>query len=366
MANRHLFRSIILQTLFELDIQNFIDKNIESLVEYNVKSFSSSPADDNKKIIEAIVGILDKKDTIDEVIEKAAPDWPLNKITIIDRNILRLSIYELLFVDRDTVPAKVSINEAVELAKQFGGPKSSRFVNGVIGAVYRELGEPGKDEYSKKKYEDIPLEDMEIDKKGAAVVYSIDSNGIPRIGMVHDIFGYWTLSKGSIEKGETEEEATIREIKEETDWNVEIISKLGSNEYIAYHPKRGPVRKQVQYFLAKSDYTKPTLDKNPDLGGLDDVRWFDFSEISDLNMYDDVSKMLIKAIEIITEKHLLFNKSEMVIEDDSVKKDIIDASLDIDLSSMKITDLKEIAKNRGLSGYSSLKKNELVKLLLKK
>ncbi len=341
-------------------MRNFIIEDFKKVVDYNTESFLLSSNSDNTKIVELVQGIVNKKDILDEIIEKSAPNWPLSKITIIDRNILRLAIYELLFIDRDLVPAKVAINEAIELAKQFGGSKSSRFVNGVIGAVYRELGEPGKDDNTKKKYDDIPLEDMEIDQKGAAVVYSIDSNDVIRIGMVHDIFGYWTLSKGGIEEGESKEEGTIREIKEETNWDVEIVDKLGENEYIAYHPKRGPVRKQVQYFLARSDYTKPTLDKNPDFsGGLDDVKWFDLSEILDLNMYDDVSNMLIKAIEIITEDHLSIND----IEEFPDKVDIKKQDNDISLSSMKTVELKALAKSRSLSGYSSLKKAELIELL---
>ena len=73
---------------------------------------------------------------------RAAPEWPLERIAAIDRNILRLGLTELLFADRAQVPAKVAINEAIELAKTFGSASSGRFVNGVLGAVYIELGEP--------------------------------------------------------------------------------------------------------------------------------------------------------------------------------------------------------------------------------
>lgn len=352
MANRHLFRSIVLQTLFEWDMRDFSALNFNELVTYITQSFLSTPIEDNKDIVNLVTQIAKKRILIDEIIEKAAPDWPLSKITVVDRNILRLGIYELLFVDRKSVPAKVAINEAVELAKQFGGPKSSRFVNGVIGAVYRELGEPGKDDILKKKFNEVPLEDMEIDQKGAAVVYSIDSHKVIRIGMVHDIFGYWTLSKGGIEKGETKEEGTIREVKEETDWDVVIESKLGENEYIAYPPDRGPVRKQVQYFLAKSEYTKPTLEAGS--GGLDDVRWFDLSELSDLNVYEDVSKMLIKAIEIILPE----KETDILLEED--KEEVQEKK---DIKSMKLTELKLLAKERNIKGFSTLKKAELIEIL---
>ena len=80
---------------------------------------------------------MKKKVVIDEIIEKAAPDWPIDKISIVDRNILRIGLTELLFGDRKEVPPKVAINEAVELAKAFGGQNSSKFVNGVLGTVYR-------------------------------------------------------------------------------------------------------------------------------------------------------------------------------------------------------------------------------------
>ena len=85
-------------------------------------------------------GIISKHKDIDQIIEKAAPDWPLDKISPVDRNVLRLGLYELLFSDRAEVPAKVAINEAIELAKTFGGETSGRFVNGVLGAVYKEDG----------------------------------------------------------------------------------------------------------------------------------------------------------------------------------------------------------------------------------
>jgi hypothetical protein len=100
-----------------------------------------------------------KKAEIDDIIVKAAPEWPLDKISIVDRNVLRIGLYELIFSDRDEVPAKVAINESIELAKNFGGENSGKFVNGVLGAVYKELGEPGKEaEPRKKKPEEVPYE----------------------------------------------------------------------------------------------------------------------------------------------------------------------------------------------------------------
>jgi N utilization substance protein B len=88
---------------------------------------------------------------IDKIIEKVAPQWPIDQIAMVDRAVLRLGIYELLFGNREEVPPKVAINEAIELAKTFGGDTSGKFVNGVLGTIYREIGEPGKDDAPSKK-----------------------------------------------------------------------------------------------------------------------------------------------------------------------------------------------------------------------
>lgn len=94
-------------------------------------------------------GVIDHKKELDNIIEKAAPDWPLEQIAVIDRNALRVGLYELLFADRNEVPPKVAINEAIEISKNYGGPNSGKFINGVLGTVYREIGEPGKDDMPK-------------------------------------------------------------------------------------------------------------------------------------------------------------------------------------------------------------------------
>lgn len=132
MANRHLSRSIVLQTLFEWDFAMEKDTTLEEMLERNIEEFGPG-LDDSPFMVDIFLGIVKKKAIIDEIIEKAAPDWPIEKISIIDRNILRIGLYELLFGDRTQVPPKVAINEAIELAKSFGGENSSRFINGVLG-----------------------------------------------------------------------------------------------------------------------------------------------------------------------------------------------------------------------------------------
>jgi N utilization substance protein B len=297
MANRHLSRSIVLQTLFEWDFAVSTNKTDEMLTR-NIEEFGPG-LDDGKFMSELFLGIVKKKAIIDEIIEKAAPDWPIDKISIIDRNILRVGLYELLFGDREQVPPKVAINEAIELAKSFGGENSGKFINGVLGGVYKEIGEPGKDEVSKKKNKNFETDPAKfpIEKKAGAVVYA-QNEGQIYFAFVHDVFGYWTLSKGSIEEGENEEEGAIREIKEEMGLNIKIKELLGRNEYIANHPEKGKIRKQVVFFLAESKYTDIILEKGT--GGLDDARWFPINEVASLKIYDNMIPLLTKAIEILT------------------------------------------------------------------
>lgn len=145
MANRHLARSIAMQSLYEWDFWGCDSRKLEEVVEKNIQEFG--PGIENQDFIWRLVnGVAKDLPKLDKIIEKSAPEWPLEQITLIDRNILRLGLEELLFGDRQEVPPKVAINEAIELAKNFGGESSGRFVNGVLGTIYREIGEPQKDE----------------------------------------------------------------------------------------------------------------------------------------------------------------------------------------------------------------------------
>ena len=150
MANRHLSRSIAMQSLYEWDFKGGKNGSIEEIMRKNIQEFA--PGMDDSTFVEMLVNMtLDNQDKIDPLIEKCAPEWPLDQVTLVDRNILRLGICELLFGNYVEVPPKVAINEAIELAKSFGGEASGRFVNGVLGTIYRELGEPMKDDTTKKK-----------------------------------------------------------------------------------------------------------------------------------------------------------------------------------------------------------------------
>ncbi|MEK7559948.1 MAG: transcription antitermination factor NusB [Patescibacteria group bacterium] len=293
MANRHLARSLAMQTLFEWDF-NKGKINIDEILERNKKEFAPGIEEDGfaKKILDLV---LKHKDEIDDIIQKAAPEWPIAQIAPIDRNVLRLGLSELLFGDRSQVPPKVAINEAIELAKTFGGTSSGKFVNGVLGTVYKEIGEPGKDDFG-KKFGAQDLEKLPKEELGGAVVFRKEKGKI-FIALVHDVFGFWTLSKGHLEKGEDIESGTKREIEEELGLkDIKIVKKIGDNEYIASDPETGPTRRHVNYFLIES------LDKDIKLessGGLDDAQWFQKDEVNELKIYDDVRPLIEKGIKEI-------------------------------------------------------------------
>ena len=297
MANRHLARSTVLQSLYEWDFRNKTDSEVVEIIARNAEEFAGE-AGDLSFMKELMISILDKRKDIDNIITKAAPDWPLDKISIIDRNILRIGLYELIFADKKEVPAKVAINEAIELAKSYGGEKSGKFVNGVLGSVYREMGEPGKDETSKKKKNkiaDVPFEKMPIEKLGGTIVFSKDG-GETYIALVHDVFGYWTLPKGHINENESETGGTERAVSEELGIPISIREKLGNNEYVASHPEKGKIRKQVIYYLAEAKFNPLRLDRS---GGLDDANWFKLKDILNLNFYNDILPIVTKAINLL-------------------------------------------------------------------
>ncbi len=291
MSARHISRAVALQTLFEIDSQDWDTSRLDQLVENNKDIIGSGDSLYTKQLLEII---LAKKNEIDEIITKAAPDWPLDKIAIMDRNILRIGLSELLFTQKLDVPPKVAINEAIELAKEYGGESSSKFVNGVLGHIYKEMGEPRKNEGSPHKNTVTKTEHLV-----GAVVYARENNEI-YLALVHDIFGYWTLSKGKINAGETHEEALIREVKAEIHLDITIKERLGENEYVANDPKTGKISKKVTYYLAETQFTDIKLGNSH---GLDDARWFKLKDVVQLNIYQDILHIVTGAITKLAEKN---------------------------------------------------------------
>ena len=161
------------------------------------------------------------------------------------------------------------------------------------------MGEPGKDDEPKKKRKhkkpsSDELSKLPIDRKSGAVVFYKDKKGQISLALVHDIFGYWTLSKGTVEEKDTNENTARKKAHEEMNLSVVVKELLGANEYLAHDPERGQVRKQVTYFLAEAD-SKDSI-KLMKEGGLDSTRWFSVSDISELKIYPDIRPIIEKGL----------------------------------------------------------------------
>ena len=143
MSNRHLARTIAMQSLYQWDFLGGAasGKTLEEVTAFNREEFAPN-FDDGGFIAELVQGVVNRQKDIDEMIQHFAPHWPLESMTNVDRNILRLGVYELKF--STVVPSKVAINEAIELAKGFGGESSGKFVNGVLGAVFKDMVAKGE------------------------------------------------------------------------------------------------------------------------------------------------------------------------------------------------------------------------------
>lgn len=298
MSTRHIARTLALQTLFELDMKGDLGVSadlVDPILNRNRDEFGEGVRD-IAFAKDILTNALSRRITIDDIITRAAPDWPLDKIGTVDRNILRIGLTELLFGDRTQVPPKVAIDEAIELAKSFGGETSGRFVNGVLGAIYKEMGEPEKGQTTKTKQDHMKAAPREL--LAGAVVVSIN-NGKTNVGLVHDVFGYWTLPKGRINADEGEEVGAKRKIEAEIGIPVTLVEKLGENEYIANKPEAGKVVKHVSYYVARADFIPLNLEKKT---GLDDAKWFEIKEIAELRIYDDIKPLIAKALEIAKTK----------------------------------------------------------------
>ncbi len=137
MSSRHLARRIVLQTLYEWDFSKQ-ERDWKEVLERNFNEFAPE-LKERDFAFNLSQGVLENLKELNGIIVSAAPQWPLEKTTVIDRNVLRMGLYELIYGDKEEVPPKVAINEAIELAKEFGGESSGKFVNGVLGTVYKEM-----------------------------------------------------------------------------------------------------------------------------------------------------------------------------------------------------------------------------------
>lgn len=304
--NRHLARGLALQALYELDINNNLNisrDDLQKIINRETEEFAG--VDDDGFIFELLISIQERIATIDDIISRAAPEWPIDKINVVDRNILRIGLAELLF-HTEKVPPKVAIDEAIELAKNYSSNSSHKFVNGVLGAVYKEMGEPRKEEQSQKK------NNLETINLAGCLVYSIHEAKI-FLAFVRDIFKHWTLPKGKLLEGEDIRVGAIRKIKEEIGISVVIKDKLQENTYIANLKKKEElteeeknkplekIKKHVYYFLAEAKHEPLKLEEENT--GLVETKWFSLDQIEDLNIYDDMKPIIALGIEKIDKNY---------------------------------------------------------------
>jgi len=293
MSGRHLGRTVVLQTLFEWDF-NQKNQPPEKLLEKNLKDFA--PNFKEKNFAQSLLrGIIDKINEIDQIIEKYAPEWPIEKITIIDRNILRIGIYELYFSPE--VPPKVAIDESIELAKSFGGDSSYRFINGVLGSIYKDITSSVED--VNKRLHDINISSNIKEVSVGAVVYRKEGDKIFFV-LIKDAIDKWTFPKGKIgleNPDETIKEAVEREVEEETN-----IKKLDIKKYIDYldvtvnQPKQPPYRKRILYYLAETDQKDI---KYEDSVTVKDAQWFEKDEVEKVLGYKEAKSLFKKTLRIM-------------------------------------------------------------------
>ncbi|NCU34089.1 transcription antitermination factor NusB [Candidatus Saccharibacteria bacterium] len=137
-SNRHLGRILVLQTLYEYEFRSQSEDpkvNLEEIINRNMSRYDDTIGD-RQFVEDLLYGVVEKQVELDDKLQPMAPEWPISQIARIDRNVLRIGLFELLHM-RETVPPKVAINEAVELAKAFGSDNSSKFINGVLGTAFK-------------------------------------------------------------------------------------------------------------------------------------------------------------------------------------------------------------------------------------
>jgi transcription antitermination protein NusB len=162
-SNRHLGRIIALQTLYEQELRHDADDthfDLDEVLDRNIARYKEM-LDDVDFVKRLVAGVSQQSDALDAKLQPVAPEWPIDQIARMDRIVLRIGLYEL--ENEADVPPKVVINEAVELAKAFGGDNSSKFVNGVLGTVLRERegGEAKKPAAAKPKKPAEPKKETE-------------------------------------------------------------------------------------------------------------------------------------------------------------------------------------------------------------
>lgn len=287
MSNRHLARTLALQSLFQWDF-NDKKENLSDILQYNFQEFA--PEFDDEGFSNMLLDGLKKHvKEIDKLIVKFAPEWPLDQITTTDRNCLRIGIYELKF--DPTIPPKVAINEAIELAKAYGGESSGKFINGVLGSIYKKMEVRGEKQNMDEK--------IANETSAGGVVYWQDGDKY-KVALILNAYDRWALPKGHIEDKENHKKTVIREVSEETGLkNLEIRDYLGKIEFKIKKPKTTTILKTVHFYLVKSLDDKIEVPKTDELK---DVKWFDPQTAFKKADYENVKDILTKAYKILNIK----------------------------------------------------------------
>lgn len=290
MINRHLIRSMVLQSLFEADFNEVTDANTVIEIYKRVSKDQVSGNDSHLEFAKTLIeGVFSKKKELDAIMKKAAPDWPIHKIAILDRNVLRLGLFEILFGKQLGVPGKVAINEAIELAKEFSGENSGRFVNGVLGGVYSEMDDEDKEAIVQKRI-----------KKYIGVLVYAECEGDVYFALLHDVFGKWTLCKNKVEDSSaTLGSLAVETAKDELGLDVIIEKEIGQNSYTSHPKDEPPCRNKVVYFLARAQHQPLNLKES---GGLVDAKWFQKEQLVDLPLYKDIMAMIQNTAEQVVKQ----------------------------------------------------------------
>lgn len=283
MSTRHLARTIVLQTLFEWDF-NQQQADVQALLNAQKKEFGGEDFDDHDFSNDLLAKIIEKLPILDGLITQYAPEWPLDQITYIDRNVLRLGIYELKF--STDIPPKVAINEAIELAKAYGGDSSGKFINGVLGTIYKEMEDRGE-----KK--DLPQTSVKQLSAGGVVFRQVKAEYY--FALILDAYGKWTFPKGHIEATEDKEAAAKREVTEEVGLtDLTIIDYLGSIDLKINDPNQKPKAKTIFYYLMKAPQTEFTLNSaNKDAV---EARWVTIEEAMAMITYANAKSIFKEAL----------------------------------------------------------------------
>jgi N utilization substance protein B len=281
MSNRHLARTIALQTLFEWDFHHR-SKKLYDLLESNQQNFA--PDFDDQGFTERLIkGVTRHLNEIDDIIQRHAPDWPIDQITLIDRNILRLGVFELKF-DQE-MPPRVAINEAIELAKAFGGDSSYKFVNGVLGAIYKALGP------------NIESEQLKPQEYSAGGVVYCQTNQDYKFALIKDAIDKWTFPKGKIGDnipGENITDTIKREIQEEIGIkNILLKDELGNIDVTVNPPNQPSYPKRIFYYLIET--TDQPL-RAEDSVTVKDAKWFSAEEVLSNLDYANAKELFKKAL----------------------------------------------------------------------